>query len=266
MQTLSAIIRLIAFLLITLMVMPVQALALLLNLELARTLPHYYFRAVAITLKMQVIVKGSRPMAGPALIAANHVSWLDIVALSVAAPMVFVAKREVAQWPLFGWLAKLGQTIFVNREKRQDTARVRTDMQQRLRDGRLVVLFAEGTSTDGNRVIPFRSSLLGAVEVLAGTSPVVPVTIGYVGLHGIPLPRAFRPRFAWFGSMSLPSHLWGVAKMGPFEVTILFHEALVGHSGRKALARAAEDQVRRGLAGLLSGRSREPVSSNADLR
>ena len=98
------------------------------------------------------------------LYVANHVSWLDIVVLSTIAPMCFIAKREVAGWPLFGTLASVGRTLYIDRDRRHDVGRSPHAMQQRLHDGEIVTLFAEGKSSDGNRVLPFRSALVGAAD------------------------------------------------------------------------------------------------------
>lgn len=264
MKHITATLRISAFVLVSLAAMLLQSVALALRVKAARRIPHRYFRLVARILAMRVAVEGGLPVKGPALIAANHASWLDIVAFSAVMPVVFVAKREVASWPFFGALAKLGQTIFINRESRRDTGRARNRMKEALAQGRLVVLFPEGTSSDGNRVLPFRSSLLGAAEEASGgNTPVIPATIAYTGLHGLPLPRGFRPRFAWFGSMDLPAHLWGLAKSGHFDVVIRFHEplAMETEGGRKALTRQAEAVVRSGLQSLLTGRERVPNRS-----
>ncbi|MFG3757146.1 lysophospholipid acyltransferase family protein, partial [Klebsiella pneumoniae] len=104
------------------------------------------------------------------LILSNHVSWLDIIVVTAVTPVVFVAKHEVASWPLFGWLAKLQRTIFIERERRQKTGAVAREMGDRLTGGDTVVLFAEGTSSDGNRILPFRSALIGSVHHALGSS------------------------------------------------------------------------------------------------
>lgn len=265
MSSLSAAIRLAGFFLLSLFVMALQALLIGLRLPLSRKLPQAYFRIVAWLLQMRVHVEGSPPAARPALIIANHASWLDIVAFSTILPVVFVAKREVKSWPFFGWLARLGGTIFINRDNRHAAGEARDSMQAMLAQGRVVVLFPEGTTSDGNRILPFRSSLLGAAGADGNGIPLVPALIGYWGRHGIPMNRAARARYAWFGSMELPGHLWRVAKGGPFDVTVRFFPPLAAPEGRKMATRQAEGLLRRALAGLLTGRERAPVSSAADL-
>jgi 1-acyl-sn-glycerol-3-phosphate acyltransferase len=235
----------------------------------ARRLPHYYFRAVARLLRIRVRVSGEPLKNRACLYVANHISWLDIVVLSAIAPMCFIAKKEVAGWPLFGTLASIGRTLYVDRDRRHDVGRSHGAMKERLESGEIVTLFAEGRSSDGNRVLPFRSALIGAAErELNGTPvPVQPVTIAYTGIHGIPLGRGLRPIFAWYGDMRLFSHLLGVGAAGPPDVEVIFHPALYGRDvgGRKALARHCQHEIRRGLIEVLTGRGQQKVSAPPEM-
>ena len=103
-------------------------------------------------------VAGEIPKAG--LLVSNHLSYLDILAISATAPAVFVSKADVRRWPLFGWLAALGGTVFVERERRTHVGEVNREIETALAAGALVVVFPEGTSSDGTEVLPFRASLL----------------------------------------------------------------------------------------------------------
>ena len=230
----------------------------------ARKLPQLYFRAVARLMDLRVETKGRLNTDHACLFVANHGSWLDIIILSTIAPMCFIAKKEVAYWPLFGTLATVGRTIYIDREKRHDVGRSMEIMRQRLTAGEIITLFPEGTSSDGNRVLPFRSALLGAadLEINGKSVTVQPVTIAYSGVHGIPLGRVRRPIFAWYGDINLASHLLGVALAGPFEATVVFHEptSLPAAGGRKELARLCETLIRTGLTEQLTGRRPVEVS------
>src|SRR4029079_7958294 len=123
-----------------------------------------YYRLLTRMLRIDIVTNGAQVAGRPVLIVSNHVSWVDIVVLAAIAPMVFVAKREVASWPLIGNAAKVQKVVFVDRMRRQQTPETNKEIAQRLAEGHPVVLFAEGTSSDGNRVLPFRSALIGAVE------------------------------------------------------------------------------------------------------
>lgn len=207
----------------------------------------HYHRLVCRVLGVRVEVVGHAPERGPLLIASNHVSWLDIVVLSAVAPLSFVAKKEVGTWPLFGSLARLQRTVFVDRESRHATGGARDEMRERLKAGDTLVLFAEGTSGDGRSVLPFKSSFFGAAEIPGVL--VQPVTLAYRGHRNLPMTRRLLPSYAWYGDMELLPHLLGAVRSGPVEVTVICHPplSLSGERNRKALARHAEEQVRRGL-------------------
>jgi 1-acyl-sn-glycerol-3-phosphate acyltransferase len=167
--------------------------------------------------------------------------------LSSVAPVSFVAKSEVAGWPFFGSLARLQRTVFVDRGRRHAAGGSRDHMRERLRNGDMVVLFAEGTSGDGRSVLPFKSSLFAAAE-FPGVL-VQPVSLAYRGHRNLPMNRRLLPAYAWYGDMDLIPHLLGALRNGPIEVTIVCHPplSLGGELNRKALARHAEEQVRQGL-------------------
>ena len=192
-------------------------------------------------------VVGEVSRQGPLLIASNHVSWLDILVLSSVAPLSFVAKREVAGWPFFGSLARLQRTVFVDRERRHATRGARDEMRERLEAGDILVLFAEGTSGDGRSVLPFKSAFFGAAETPGVL--VQPVTLAYRGHRNLPMNRRLLPFYAWYGDMELAPHLLGALRAGPIEVTVVCHPPVSpgGELSRKALARHAEEEVRRGL-------------------
>lgn len=238
--------------------MAVQWLLVRTSAPLARALPRSYHRFVTRLLGLRIKVVGTRVDKGPCLVAANHSSWLDIVVLSAIAPLSFVSKREVGSWPIFGSFARLQRTVFIDRDRRHATSAFKTEMQARLASGDTLVLFPEGTSTDGNRVLPFKSALMSAAEMTVdGRSvPVQPVTVAYTGLYGVPMGRETRPHFTWYGDMELAPHLWRALKLGPVDVTVVLHDPVTVDvlGGRKDLARHCETRVRQGLIAALTGR------------
>jgi len=244
---------------LTLPLMPVQKLLVATGSRHARTFPHWYHRQVARIVGLKVKCIGEKPDQA-CLIAANHVSWLDIPVLSAALPVSFVAKQEVSGWGIFGSLARLQRSVFINRERRQTTGESRDEIQERLKGGDTLVLFAEGTSSDGNRVLPFRSAFFASAE--SDGLLVQPVTLAYDGHWGLPMTRRRRPFYAWYGDMELPGHLWQALVAGPIEVTVIFHKPMTvaGEGGRKHLARKAEAVVRKGLMEALNGRNGEAGS------
>ena len=146
----------------TLFLIPLQWISILLRAPTRRLIPVGYHRALCALLGIRIRVMGQRTPQRPLLLVANHSSWLDVPIITAVAPVVFVAKQEVASWPLLGLLAKLQRSVFVDRARRHKTGEVNAEIAQRLNDGDPVVLFGEGTSSDGNRVLPFRTALIGA--------------------------------------------------------------------------------------------------------
>jgi 1-acyl-sn-glycerol-3-phosphate acyltransferase len=250
---------------ITAALLPFQAVAVWLDLPLQRRIPALYHRMVCAILGIRVRVVGRKMHEHPLLIVANHSSWLDIPVITAVAPVVFVAKQEIAGWPLFGMLAKLQRSVFVDRSRRHKTRNVNAEIAQRLAEGDPVVLFGEGTSSDGNRVLPFRSALIGSArDALAeaehtGRVWIQPLSIVYTGLNGLPLRRMERPRVAWYGDMSMGPHLAGTARRGAIDVTVIWGEpvAFDETSDRKAIARLLEAEVRRRAVHALRGGSGE---------
>ena len=242
---------------VTLVGMVVQGVLLLIGSRSARTLPVRYHRFLCWLLGIRVTVEGALAPERPLLITANHVSWLDICVLSTIGPVSFIAKSEIAGWPIFGWLAKLQRSVFVDRARRQSTKDVAQSIAGRLAAGDVMVLFAEGTSSDGNRVLPFRTALLGAAaHVASGTVWVQPLSLAYTRLWGLPMGRLWRPRVAWYGDMELASHLWGVLRRGPVDVTVTLGEPIEvpASADRKKVTREAERAVRGATLAALQGR------------
>lgn len=257
---LRALARLFLYLGLTLPLMPVQAVAVAFGLPLSKTLPLWYHRRCCRMLGFQVERRGRQSRARPTLYVANHVSYFDIMVLSSLIKASFVAKAEVARWPLFGSLAKLQRTVFVERRGKR-TARHRDDMAARLEQGDDLILFPEGTSGDGNRILPFKSALFSVAEVQPGGRPLViqPVSVAYTRLDGMPMGRYLRPFFAWYGDMDMIRHLWHAAGLGRVGVVVGFHPAVtIDELGsRKALADYCHRQVAAGVAAALSGRRQE---------
>ncbi|MEM6374994.1 MAG: lysophospholipid acyltransferase family protein [Pseudomonadota bacterium] len=191
--------------------------------------------------------KAIRPGPGARAIVANHASWLDILVLGAAQPVVFVSKADVADWPVIGALARMVGTVFIARDPRQ-AALQKMRLAEALAEGQVLVLFPEGTSTDGLRVLRFKSTLMAAFDLTAGPqAPLIqPVTVQYSAPDTIDEPRFY----AWWGDMALAPHLWsilGQSRQG--HVTITRHELVRASDfeDRKTLSAALEAAVRAGM-------------------
>jgi 1-acyl-sn-glycerol-3-phosphate acyltransferase len=246
---------------VTFVMMPFQRLAMRRNWPVAQRIPQRWQQIARRLIGMRVTVVGS-PARPPLLILSNHVSWLDITALGSVLPVSFIAKSEVAGWPVFGTLARLQRTIFIDRTRRLKAGEAAAAIARRIGNGDNMVLFAEGTTGDGNAVLPFRSALLGAASAATGVPEITaqPVAIAYVRRGGLPIGRPDRPAIAWYGAMDLVPHFSGIVAHGPVDVVIAFGEALrLGpDQDRKRVAETCFAAVRAMLAEL----RRNPALSN----
>ena len=231
----------VALILVRLIERPLFGLRRPLTPYISRFVCHSAFWIMALPIKRE-----GQPMAHRGAIVANHSSWLDIFALNAFENVYFVSKSEVSDWPGIGWLARATGTVFIRRNRVE--ARYHADsIYDRFRAGHLIVLFPEGTSTDGQRILPFKSTLFQAF--LAADVPdnlhIQPVTVIYQS------PPETDPRFyAWWGDMGFGAHLvklLSVARQG--QVRVRFHTPIRVDDipNRKALAQRCEQTVRDGL-------------------
>jgi 1-acyl-sn-glycerol-3-phosphate acyltransferase len=246
--------RLVGILLWTLMAMPLQAVLLLLPGPGKQRFAMIYWRGVARALGLRISVIGSVEKHRPVLFVANHTSWLDIVALGAVLPGCFVAKADIAKWPFVSWVAKLGRTVFVTRS-RASLGREQDVLGERLAAGDNIILFPEGTTSDGSRVLPFSSAFLALASTPAKPW-VQPVTLVYDGMDGLPVRRGDRPDISWYGDMDMASHYNGVGRRCSLHATIVLDSAIAPgtFTHRKALSAALELQLAANAAALRQGR------------
>jgi 1-acyl-sn-glycerol-3-phosphate acyltransferase len=260
--------RLAAYIGLTVIILPVQGLALACGSRHAsRHMPRIYHRLVCRVLGLRITVRGRVSTMRPTLFVSNHASYMDIEVLGALIAGSFVAKSEVKNWPVFGVLAQLQRTVFVERRVRSSTAQQRDNLTDRLQAGDNLILFPEGTSNDGNRLKPFKSALFSAAEIRIDGAPLVvqPVTVAYVRLNGTPIGRHMRPYFAWYGDMALADHLWHLAGLGQTEILVEFHEPVTVEAlgSRKRLAEHCEHVIADALARANSGRNAEAFLADA---
>jgi len=202
-------------------------------------------------LGMRVHVKGALAKQRPLLIAANHISWTDIMVLGSFADVKFIARADMEGWPLIGMLSKLQRTVFIERERKRTSGDQASEIGRRMANGDAMVLFAEGSTGDGNSVLPFKSTLFGAASmaIAEGAAEQVliqPVAIAYTRLHGFPMGRRHRPMSAWIGDQDLMPHLKVLLAEGGLDAEVHFGEPVPFSKGtnRKETARLMEARVR----------------------
>ena len=223
-----------------------QIFILILRPSLAHILPMFHHKVAAKFLGLKIKSIGRPITSGSTVFAANHISYFDIIALGSILPARFIAKSEVATWPIFGFLSKITRTIFIKRLPARASEQILL-LQKHLEKSEQLILFPEGTSTDGSRVLPFKTSLFAAAKGV--NAKVQPVTINYTGLNGMPIERSKKPFLAWYGNMDLLPHLWKALSLGVLSVEIQFHNAVLANSfeNRKLLAEYCYQQVSLGL-------------------
>lgn len=215
-----------------------------------RFLPRVWHRFVLFVLGFRLHVRGQMSEKRPLLIAANHISWTDIMVAGAVAEVNFIAKSEVSGWPAIGTLAHLQRTVFVERENRRKSGDQAGEIAQRMNGGDAMLLFAEGSTSDGNLLQPFNSTLFGAASMAVDRGEshhvfVQPLAIVYTRFHGMPMGRVHRTHAAWIGDRLLAPHIVTLLKEGAVDVELHFGEPVEYRQGmsRKDLARAVERRV-----------------------
>jgi lyso-ornithine lipid O-acyltransferase len=254
---------------LTLPSMAIQAVCLALPGRAKVAFPRFFWGRFAATLGLEVRIVGelaTKTSARPVIFVSNHSSWVDVPVVGAVLPASFIAKGDIEGWPVVRTIAWLGRTVFVSRQRRS-TARERDAMQAVLARGDNLILFPEGTSSDGSRVLPFRSSFFalaqGKVTDDPGRRPLIqPVSVVYDRLNGLPAGRSSRPVFAWYGNMDLASHFWRMTQHLDMRVTVLLHAPLdpATFPDRKSLAKAVWRTVADGASMLRQNRPARPLS------
>jgi 1-acyl-sn-glycerol-3-phosphate acyltransferase len=219
--------------------------------------PRRFLFLIAFAAGMRAETSG-RPLRDKVLFLANHSSWLDIMLLAGASGTAFVSKAEVAEWPVFGWLARLNKTVFVARHRRGDVRGQADALREALKGGAAVALFPEGTTDGGHEILPFRGSLLSALFPPIPGVAVQPVAIDYgEAVHDI----------AWVGREKAKDNLMRIlARKGTTRVRIHFLAPIdPGQAGdRKLLAARSRDEILERLDADSSGLRAGPFGSGAD--
>jgi 1-acyl-sn-glycerol-3-phosphate acyltransferase len=256
--------RIATILLWTVFAIPVQALLMVLPGRGNVAFGKFYWRTVAWMMGLKIQVVGEKARGRSTLFVSNHSSWLDIVVLGAALEACFVAKREVGEWPLINIVAKLGRTLFVSRSRTQTKGEASL-IRERLGQGDSIILFPEGTTSDGGRVLPFRSAFLSIAD---HARMVQPVSIVFDRLGGLPACRRDRPLFAWYGDMDIGSHFWRLARRSKTRATVVLHTPLdpAEWQDRKTLTAACAEVVAEGCATLRQNRPAVPLSPSRPVK
>jgi 1-acyl-sn-glycerol-3-phosphate acyltransferase len=182
------------------------------------------------------------------LLVSNHQSYLDVIIIASIFPTLFVAKVEVGRWPLFGWLSKLGGTIFVDREDARSGVKCAYRVSRALRDGVNVQVFPEATTGDGSTVLPFNG--LFFASAVRSQAPVLPLTIKFQSVNGTTADREALDTVCWYGDMNFARHFWNLLNIESAEVSLMIDESIKPARAQRAkdLARLARERIFRSFA------------------
>ena len=183
-----------------------------------------FYSGVLFIFGVSVNVRG-KPVQKNVVYFSNHTSYLDIFILGSKVNVLFVAKSEIESWPIINIICKLGKTIFVNRSKISQAHNQLDIITKNLDSGYNICIFPEGTSNDGTKILPFKSSLFEIVKKdCKDRSVIQPVSISYLYLDDMPINKSLRTFISWYGTMDLLPHVWKFIGLGKSEIQLYFHE------------------------------------------
>ncbi|MGH1455230.1 MAG: lysophospholipid acyltransferase family protein [Alphaproteobacteria bacterium] len=249
MQTTTACLKFLLFTILTLITIPIQLIVMLFHKgKYSYALPYLWQNATIKIFSIKLKIIGTPITNQQIIYVSNHISYLDIPVIGSVLRASFVAKKDVASWPLFGFLSKLQQTAFISRN-RNNARQEKNTLDQMLINGKSLIIFPEGTSTDGREVLPFKSSLFSiALKNSENNMLIQPITLTMTLANGKKIEnQETRDIYAWHINMDTPLHvhLWGFAKTKGAEITMEFHPPInpSDYSDRKELAKACHSTV-----------------------
>ena len=212
--------KLFIFILITIFLILLKTFTELFSKRISQKIVQIFHKFLLWLLNINIEVLGKKNLDNiPTLYVSNHLSYLDIPVLGSTLNGRFIAKIEISNWPIFGYLSKVGNTIFINRDLRF-LKRNKSIIYDFISKGDSIILFPEGTTSDGIRVLKFKSSLLTSLE--QKNILIQPIVINYTSINGMPLNRWLKPIIAWYGDMDLKPHLINVLKLFSIKAKITF--------------------------------------------
>ncbi len=254
MSTIKAILKLLLFAIVSIVIVTLQLIVLAFNNgPAAYIIPQQWHRILCFVFGIKIRITGEPYKNGQVIFVSNHISYLDILVLGTALRASFVAKKDIASWPVFGFLSKLQQTAFISRSH-IDAKKEKHALDTMLASGKSLIIFPEGTSTDGREVIPFKSSLFAIALRNENNSDIFiqPITLAMqsVDKHDV-VTQDDRDLYAWHINMTTPlaEHLWRFAKSRGAEIHLYFHTPVDAneYTDRKILAKTCHEAVSNGL-------------------
>lgn len=248
-----ALIKMLLLLLVILLIAPLAWVAKRLGRQrYADILFRFLARCFLFIAGIRLTVRGELSVQRPLLLVTNHLSYADIPLLAAANMVRFLPKSEIASWPILGWMCRISGAVFINR-KPESLVENSNQIRQALAKGEPVCLFPEGTTGNGIKLQPFKSSFFSlAEEAIDGQElQVQPAAIAYRRIHNLPIDMTQWPHIAWYGDMTLVPHLWRFLQMAPISAEVIYLEpvALSRFANRKELSHYCQDVITEALNG-----------------
>lgn len=221
------------------------------HIRIRRFFMHLWARSVSSGLGIKIRVNGSRPDLDSRglFVISNHMGPLDILVLAAVMPMAFVSRHDVAQWPFVGIMARSGGTIFANRKLKNTTGALVNEIAAHLKLGDNVLVFPEGTSSNGEKLLPFKSSVFEAPVMTR--SPILPINLSYVSINGKPFTPQTRDHVCWYGEMEFIPYIWELLGSHGIRVDITFNPTFLPGPTRKETAIIAHNRVKKNFRPIL---------------
>ena len=229
-----------------LLLIPIQYIFVQFKLRYRIYVPIVFHKILLKILGIKVKLIGQNTRARPLILAGNHTSYLDIIILGSIMPICFIAKEDIKHWFLFGFLAKMQNTIFIKR-KNHKTLESLNSINKELDNNSAVVLFPEGTTNTGKKVLNFKSSLFNLFEN-NNTLRLQNFSLCYTHVNDMPIDDRTRPQISWYGDMNILSHLLNFLKISCVNATVVFHPILpLRGLDRKSISISSIKQVKKGI-------------------
>ncbi len=232
--------------LIILIIVPFQITLVLFNLKLRLYIPKIFHKFVLLVLGIKVNIIGEITRLRPLVLIGNHTSYLDIIVLGSLMPISFVAKEEIRGWFLFGFLAKMQNTIFIKR-KNYKTLESIVKINENINNNFALVLFPEGTTSSGKKILNFKTSLFNLFEG-DSTLRLQNFSLCYTHVNTMPIDNRVRPQISWYGDMNMISHLTNLLKLSCINVTVVMHPVFsTKNLNRKEISKFSHVQIKKGI-------------------
>ena len=232
--------------LIILVLGPVQYVLVKTKLRQRTYIPIIFHKALLKILGVKVKLIGEKTSIRPLILAGNHTSYIDIIILGSIMPICFIAKQEIKSWFLFGFLAKMQNTIFIKRKNLKTLENIKS-INKDLDSTSAVVLFPEGTTNSGKKVLNFKSSLFNLFEG-NNTLRLQNFSLCYTHVNDMPIDNRTRPQISWYGDMNIVTHLLNFLKLSSINATVVLHPVMqLDGQDRKIISMSSIKQVKEGI-------------------